>query len=76
MVEQPEEHREHDQSRGKELQGYEELERNNSMLRRQKEYSQMTDSSDNDGKECEDEWNKDPFLSVYEKHFLPCIMSV
>ncbi|XP_060748666.1 interleukin 12 receptor, beta 2a, like isoform X2 [Tachysurus vachellii] len=80
-VEQPEEPREHDQSRGKELQGYEELKRNNSVLRRQKEYSQMIDSSDEEGKECEEdewneEWNEETFPSDYEKHFLPCIMGV
>ncbi|KAK3552815.1 hypothetical protein QTP86_022564 [Hemibagrus guttatus] len=68
-VEQPEEHREQDQSREKELQGYGELEQNNSLLRRQKEYSQMIDSSD-------EEWNEEPYPSDYEKHFLPCIVGV
>lgn len=74
-VEQPEELREHRQSRGKELQGYGGLERNKSMLRHQKEYSQMIDSSDEEARENEDEeWNEQSFPSDYEKHFLPCIV--
>ncbi|XP_060757636.1 interleukin 12 receptor, beta 2a, like isoform X2 [Neoarius graeffei] len=70
-VEQPEELREDGQSRGKELQGYGGLERNNSILRQQKEYSQMIDSSDEEANEDE-EWNEQSFPSDYEKHFLPC----
>ncbi|XP_026772684.3 interleukin 12 receptor, beta 2a, like [Pangasianodon hypophthalmus] len=74
-VEQPEEHREHRESRGKELQGFGGLEQNNSVLRHQKEYSQMIDSSDEEGRQDEDEeWNEEPFPSDYEKHFLPCIV--
>ncbi|KAG7334994.1 hypothetical protein KOW79_001590 [Hemibagrus wyckioides] len=76
-VEQPEEPREQDQSREEELQGYGELERDNSLLRRQKEYSQMIDSSDEDGRSCEaeewnEDWNEEP--SGYEKHFMPCVV--
>lgn len=78
-VEQPEEHREQDQSREKELQGYGELERDNSLLRHQTEYSQMIDSSDEDGRSCEaeewnEDWNEEP--SGYEKHFMPCVVVV
>lgn len=73
-VEQPEntENREH---RQKELQGLERLEQNNSTLPHQKEYSQMIDSSDEEGREDEDEdWNEQLFPSDYEKHFIPCIV--
>lgn len=65
---QPEEHRE---------QGLEGLEKNNSSLGHQKEYSQMIDSSDEDGREDEDEeWNEQMFPSDYEKHFIPCFVDV
>ncbi|KAF4092781.1 hypothetical protein AMELA_G00024230 [Ameiurus melas] len=71
----PEEEREHRHIREKELQGYGGLQPNNSVLGHQKEYSQMIDSSDEEGGENEvDEWNEQPFPSDYEKHFLPCFV--
>lgn len=73
-VEEPEEHRE---DRGKDLRGLEGLERDNPMLRRQKEYSQMIDGSDEEDRDDEDEeWNEQPSPSDYEKHFIPCIVDV
>lgn len=74
VVEQLEEHRGHEHSRGKELRGLEELQQNNSTLHHQKEYSQMVDTSDEEERDDKDEeWNE-PFTSDYEKHFMPCIV--
>ncbi|XP_053467354.1 interleukin 12 receptor, beta 2a, like [Ictalurus furcatus] len=70
--EQPEEDREHRHIREKELQGYGGLQKNNSVLGHQKEYSQMIDSSDEEG--GENEVDEQPFPSDYEKHFLPCFV--
>ncbi|TSO37046.1 Relaxin-3 [Bagarius yarrelli] len=67
-------HQENDHSGNKELQRNIS---NNSMPCHQKEYSQMIDDSDEEGRQYEDEeWNEEPFSSDYEKHFLPCTVDI